>query len=614
MDRARGVDQRRDMTGPSVSVAERESVRKLFTRLHQAYRGLRLYPPAHPSARGALVDFSQSLAAHLDKWGPIPLVVDEDQILFHDQSIYYHEDNRNNLAFMMFRDGIRFILFQPGIMREEVEAFVECLSQADDLAGIEYDLTTALWERDLQHIEYEVVDPFLGAGGEALRNEVMTDLRETVVRRLGELKPGIASAELVGNLAGDGEAQPGGRVVGTGGEAADGEPRVDDAAPPEEEETGDEDQTQGPGLLDAVGVRLTEEEIEQGEQAVAELSQTTLSDFAVVLLEIAGNPNDPAGGEEILARSLGLVVEQYLDTLDVDGIALVVERLQSLQGQGRRSPEFGRSAFSQAATAERLIRLIGHAGQASAEESARIEGLLARVRDWIFPGLLDALAESADKGVRKTVLALLNMEGGVPARYLWPLMDDARWFVVRNAVQLGTGSGDPELVSHLGRLLYHQDARVRREVIRSLDTLGGNQSAVLLAKALADDDSSVRTLAAYALARHGSRGQGAVLQAQVGSRDLDGRPPEEVNALLFAYATLGGETTVDMLNKMWKRRLFGTRPMVVRLAALQALAAVDSPAARAALESASKAGEAQLQRAAARALSGARPGSKGTGT
>ena len=210
------------MTAPVASTAERESVRKLFTRLHQAYRGFRLYPADHPSARHALEEFVHVLSAHLDRFGPLGVVVEEDQIRFQDQTVYYQEDNRTNLAFMMFRDGIRFLAFQPGIMQEEVEAFVDCLSQADDLAIIEYDLTTALWERDLQHIEYEVVDPFLGAGGETLRNEVMGELRETVVRRLGELTPGTTTvASPPDPLAGFGST--GG--AGWGGRGAGGQPQ-----------------------------------------------------------------------------------------------------------------------------------------------------------------------------------------------------------------------------------------------------------------------------------------------------------------------------------------------------------------------------------------------------
>jgi hypothetical protein len=599
------------MTAPASSPAERDSVRKLFTRLHQAYRGFRLYPADHPSARHALEEFVLALSAHLDRWGPLGLVVEEDQILFQDQTVYYQEDNRTNLAFMMFRDGIRFLAFQPGLMQEEAEAFVDCLSQSDDLAGIEYDLTTALWERDLQHIEYEVVDPFLGAGGEALRNDVVTELRETVVRRLGELTPSTTTASPPNHLAGLGGAG-GGVIVGVG-DGEGGQAGTDGEAGGQASDN-EEDSGAGEGVLDASGITLTQEEIEQGEQAVADLATTTLSDFAVVLLEIAGNPADPPGGQEVLARSLSLAAQQYLDGGDIDGFAFMVGRLQDLEEQGRRSPGFGRSAIGEAMTAERLVRVVERGSQASAEEAARIEELLTKIREWIFPGLLEALAESSDKAVRKTVLALLDIEGGVPAQYLWPLMDDSRWFVVRNAVQLATRTGDPELGRHLERLLYHHDARVRREVMRSLDTLPDAQAATLLSRALSDDDSSVRTLAAHGLARHGNRGQVAVLQAQVESRDLDTRQPEEVSALLWAYASLGGDATVSVLGRMWKRRLFGTRAMPVRVAAVQALAAVDSPAAREALQTAAKSGEAQLQRAAARALSTGRTGITGPGS
>lgn len=580
------------MTAPVSSTAERDSVRKLCTRFHQAYRGLRLYPADHPTSRHALDEFAAALTTHLNKWGPLQLAVEEDRLLLDDQTVYTQEDQRGNLAFMMFRDGIRFLVFQPGIARGEVEALVDCLSHSDDLASIEYDLSTALWERDLEHIEYEVVDPFLGVGNEGVRQDAMADLRDTVVRRLGELSA-TGAAESTGVAVGvdSGMGQEEGPIAG-----GDGPESADSV-------TGAE-----------LGrFTLTPEEMERGEQAVAELSRTVLSDFALVLLEIAGAPSDSSEAEDVVARSLAMVSEQYLDAGDIDGFAFLVERLQSLEAAGRRTPAFGRLVVGSAMTAERLARLIEQGDQGTPEQAARVEALLTGMRNWVFPALLETLAESSDKGVRKTVLALLDVEGGVPVEYLWPLMDDPRWYVVRNAVQLATSSGDPALATHLERLLRHPDARVRREVIRSLHSLGDNRTAVLLARALQDDDSSVRTLAAHGLVRHGNRGQIAALQTHVESRDFEARPAEEVTALLLAYASLGGEATVDTLNKLWRRRIFGNRSMAVRVAAVQALGAVASPSAREALSAAAKCGEAQLQRAAFRALGGAWSGTGGSG-
>jgi hypothetical protein len=583
------------MNAPATPSAELESVKRLCPRLHHAYRGLRLYPADHPAARHALEGLTRALVAHLNRWGLLALEVEEAHLLFQDEEVYFQEDSRGNLAFIMFRDGIRFLVFHPGISEDEVEVLVDCLAHADELAGIEHDLTTSLWERDLQHIEYEVVDPFLGAGGESLRSGTLSDLRDTVVRRLGELSPGTGAGSGVAVVGADGGAGAGSADAAKS--AAAGEGNVDEEL----------------GGLDFASVTLTEEEVELGEAAVVDLSQTVLADFALVLMELAGNSSGPPGGEEVLARSITLVAEQFIDGGDADGFAAVVNRLQSLEAQGRRPPEFAQAAVGNAVTAERLTRLIEWGAQGSPDEAAPVDGLLAGMRNWILPSLLEILAESGDKGVRKTVLALLDLEGGVPVRYLWPLMDDPRWYVVRNAVQLATGSGAPDLPGQLGRLVRHPDARVRREVMRSLDNVGGGRSAILLARALSDGDASVRTLAAYGLARHGNRGQIAAVQVHVESRDLGARPSEEIAALLWAYASLGGEATVDVLNKLWRRRLIGTQPLPVRLAAIQALGAIDSPAAREALSVAARSGEAQLARAAARVLSGGRAGATGHG-
>jgi HEAT repeat protein len=121
-------------------------------------------------------------------------------------------------------------------------------------------------------------------------------------------------------------------------------------------------------------------------------------------------------------------------------------------------------------------------------------------------------------------------------------------------------------------------------------------------KALNDEDSSVRTLAARSLGRHGAREHEATVLAHVESRDFDTRPTEEVEALLGAFARVGGERAVAVLDKLWRRRRFSAHPLPVRLAALQALGAVSSPAAERALKEAMESGEAQLQRTAVRAL------------
>ena len=561
-----------DRMAPS---AERESVGKICTAMHHAYRGLRLFPADHPSARQSIDTLVNSVTSHVENMGPVHLQIDEMRVLYENEQVYSYEGSRDNLAFLMFRDGIRALSFHPDVEPWEIEALVDALSHADDLGDIDHDLATTLWEHELIHIEYEVVDPFL-TGGRELRAAAIEELRETVAQRLGELSPA--------NVA-----------VGLGGGGGFGAARE-----------GDDNHEDGPvGPAEdgpqAESVALSQTDMELIEQIVADSSEA-LDDFAVVLLEIIGAGLDTPEGDDALIRALSLVCQQYIDLGDTDGLSLVLDRLEALEAEGRRPAGFASGVIGAAMTPARLVGLIERMSQASPQEAEQMERLLGRMRGWIYPALLGTLVENNDKSVRKTVLALLHTESGIPGQHLWPLMHDTRWYVVRNAVQLARGSADPELPAQLERLLRHPDERVRREVIRSLDVVGGARAAPLLARALQDDDSAVRTLAVRSLSRHGNRGHFAAVSAQVETREFETRSSEELEAFLQAFALLGGETTIDTLNKMWKKRFFGTRPLPLRLAAIQALGLIPARAARDALSEAARSNDAQLQKAAARAL------------
>jgi HEAT repeat protein len=259
--------------------------------------------------------------------------------------------------------------------------------------------------------------------------------------------------------------------------------------------------------------------------------------------------------------------------------------------------------MARAVTAERVGGLLADRGPEEVEQVARVDRFLATTRPWIIPALLEALAATEDRSVRKTLLAILDAGGGVPGSYLVPLFEDPRWYVVRNAVQLAAGMRDPELVRQLERLCRHPDVRVRREIVRTLDTFGGEAAALqVLAKAVSDEDSSVRTLAARSLGRHGGREYEAVVMAQIDARDFDSRPPDEIEVFLLALADLSKEQALPVLDRLWRRRRFVARPMPVRISALRALGTIPGSASHTALSQAAKSGEGQIRKTALRVL------------
>ena len=500
----------------------------------------------------------QAFVAHMNAEGSLNLDVEEGRLLYEGEPVYSYETSRDNLAFIMFRDGMRSLSFHPGLEAGEVEAFAACLAHADDLADVDHDLATALWEQDFTHIDYRVADPFLG--GEVLREGTIDALRETVLRRLAE-------ASL----------------------AADVSPAADDLLVVER------------ASVDERNLALTAAEIEQSERAAKDPSNV-VDDFALVLLEIAGGYSGQIAEDDVLTRSLAIIVGSYLDSHNLDGLDFVFDRLQQLEAQGRCPVGFVSLVLEAGVTKEGLGRILEGIGHAPAEEVARIEGFLTTTQRWIYPTLLQLLAETADRAVRKSMLAVLGAEEGVPGSHLAPMFHDTRWYVVRNAVQLAAGSRDPGLPGQLERLLRHPDVRVRREVIRTLSTLGSGPALQGLVKALTDEDSSVRTLAVQGLGRQGGHEHEAMLLARIEGRNFDALPAEEIEAFLVALAAVAQDRAVPVLDRLWRRKRLRARPAPVRLAALRALGAISASAAQSVLMEAAKSGDPQAKRAAARAL------------
>ena len=526
--------------------------------LHRAYRDLRFYPPEHPVPRETMHQLVGLLRRFVAEEGRLTLEVEEDRLIFDEEPVYTHFETRDNLAFIMFRDGVRAVSLHSGLEAEEIEALVECLARADDMAGSDQDLLTALWEKDFTHIDYQAADPFVGGG--VLRQGTLDALRETVLRRLDEVD--LAQAAF-------------------GQEAAE---RL--------------------SIVPHLGTRpqdleLTPQELAESEQRV-EGTASALDDFALVLLEMLSDPQEQARFGGVLARSMAAVVESYLKTGSLDELCFFLGHVQELEESDRCAPGVAERLVKTAISTHELGDLICNRGHV---QDARLEQFLTLLRSRNCPALFELLAGSEDRSVRKTLLGFLERTGGMPGPQLAHMLADPRWYVARNALHLSAVSHDAGLIPAVERLATHPDARVRREAVRALDMLAGAAALPTFTRALADPDSAVRIAAAHSAVHFGGPEQEAAVRRQVDSHDFAGRPAEEMEAMLLALAHLGGERAVPVLCKLWHRRLFHPTPLAGRSAAVIALGAIPTPSARKILTDALRAREPAVRRAAEKALS-----------
>jgi HEAT repeat protein len=529
--------------------------------LHRAYRDTRFYPTEHPVPAETLARLTEAFTGLIAQLGTVTLEVEEGQLVFGEETVYSHEESRDNLAFIMFREGLRVISFHPGLEADEIHAFVQCLAQVDDLAGEERDLLTAFWEEDFTHIDYSAADQILGGG--VLREGTLEALRETVLRRLEETD--MSSLDL------GSESEARGSIV----------PRLG---------------TRTQDLL------LTHADLEESERQVQEMA-AALDDFGAVLLELLVDKEVAGDYEQVLKPALAAVVNSYARASDLDGLCSFLEQIRTLESENECPDGTAGRFAAQAIPSERLAEMVDAGTGFSAYQPA-VERLLDLVQSWDSLYLLELLTTSQNRNLRRFLLGFLERGGALRGERLIPLLGDARWYVVRNALRLARSVRDPSLLSRIERLTTHPDARVRREAVRTVDALAGREALAVLTRALLDSDSTVRTVAARSALRCGGPDQERALLAQVTARHFSGRPAEEIDAMLTALVDLMGERAFPTLRRFLSRVPFRSAPLSVRISAVVALGNIRGDAADGLLHDVSRCKEEPLRLAARRALVG----------
>ena len=247
--------------------------------------------------------------------------------------------------------------------------------------------------------------------------------------------------------------------------------------------------------------------------------------------------------------------------------------------------------------AQIVLQLGGVRGEE--EREALIEAYV-RLGDTIAQVIADALTDTEDRLARKTYVAALGAFGSAGAHAVEKMLKDSRWFVVRNGVAVLGVVGGPSSIEHLIGSLANEHAKVRRETVRSLAKIGGENAGLLVPSMLGDSDAEVRAAAARAV---------AVLKADRAYKQLiemlrKGDEEAVIEQVLRALGALGDPSAVSAIAKGAQGSFFSRPSKGVRLAALAALAAIGTPHAVSLVKKARSDKDAEISSTAARLLSG----------
>ncbi|HZK48746.1 MAG TPA: hypothetical protein VFD74_04010, partial [Thermoleophilia bacterium] len=401
--------------------------------VHRSYRAIRFYPAKHPVVVQGFDQLDTILARALSEIGQIRLDVRDNTLLFDGVAVYGGDDPRDNLAELLLVEGLQSIVFHPGIERAETVAFVEALSRAQETDRSDQDLAALLWELDLQHLTFTVVDPLLEDHSWEGKGQAIQHLREELVATVSETQ----------------DLEIGPPVATTLTPVA-----LDDGA-----------------LL--AGYLATAEELATIEQSMRE-APDILEQFVEVLTEVLSAASSDHEIESA-AHAISDVLSSYLEWSEFRALARAVERLQALTGGAQGRARVVDGILAALTTPESLRKAVYALDGARSDSREDLEELLYLLRDLVYPTLIELLTEAGGKVSRKCLLNVCARGAGVPIPLVASRLADPRWYVVRNMVYLLGSLGGPEVMRHLEVGLVHPDERVRRETVRAMGATGGDQ-------------------------------------------------------------------------------------------------------------------------------------------
>ena len=257
-------------------------------------------------------------------------------------------------------------------------------------------------------------------------------------------------------------------------------------------------------------------------------------------------------------------------------------------------------------TRDVLAYLARKAGAKENQQRGATQSILVYSGDPGAEALLDAIVEAPEAATRRHLYNALVRFG----RRLRPLaearLNHPAWFVCRQMVSLLGDVGGPESIPALEAAYSHEEARVKKEVMKSLVKIGTPRAAEFLIEKLREEDPSLMAQAIISLGMLKDPASIEPLAGIASKRENFSDLMEAQKESVKALGIIGDGRAVPHLAKILFRKVwFGKKANdELRLLAALSLGMIGTPEALAAVEEASSRAAGELQTACKRVLDG----------
>lgn len=515
-------------------------IREVIVALGKTVRAAQLYVQGNPLLHQFVEELGDRIAGLWDRLPQLSLRVREAQLRWEGMVIYSEKSHlQDNIAFQLYRDGIRRVEFLPGVEDEELLRLVDILRLGKTLREGEDDLLTLMWNADFEYIRYEYVD--------VLGDE--PQIPQPGVPETGEL-PELPSLEL---------------------------------SPEMQTPTLREDFEPSLYFLDEADIAHLQQELRQ------EWARRVKRDVMLAILDQYELGDDERRSEivDILRQMLPRVLAEG----GFEQAAYIVTELVGI-AEKREEPAVSDEVdeiigeLSEPIVLEQLVRILED-GTIDPHSDA-LATLLGALKPTAVETLMQTIPAVSRKEAREQLAATLDRLAEENSALIGRLIlsEDPR--VAAQAARIAGRLKMAEVAEQVTRLLDRSERDVRLAAVRVLVELRTSLAGGPLLEALNDDSRDVRVAAAKGLAVLKYTPATDQLEELITSTDLRHRDLTEQLAIFEAYAQAAGDRGTRLLARMLngRRFLWLRYSSAVRACAARALGLVGGEEAEQALNAA----------------------------
>ena len=486
------------------SLEEIPSANDVVLAMVRAIKGIRMYLPNNPVLIRFIEEFDSRMTGHLANFGSFKLEVEPFALRYQGADVYENQDVRESMAFRIYSDGIRVLLFARGVERSELSEFLGVVG-LEQSTHHDDDMVTELWKKSLPHIKCLLVEDFV---------EVDSEMEEA-------LQPSQQESISL--------------ILAT----------VDDIPPLHTR------------MIPAHLLMLTQAEASWLRKAkLAESRRNPLDDVINILLAIVAGTKDDRTFEDFVGILSGLTVDMFLSG-DLGHAFRLVRFLDQLRTLGSTGP--GQRQLVQRALTGILSEPTVQVLQATldAGESVGHEELKELLQIFGLPSLgaiCELLGRVEKLKTRKVIIEVLVELCRDHPELFAPFLSDPRWYLVRNVVLVLSLLDNPVALEMIVGLIPHNEARIRREVLGFLERSPDPKAKTYILKFFRDESRALRIRALQIMAREGLLYALKPALALTTAEDFKTRDLAEKKAVYETIGELGSESVLPLFRDMLRKR------------------------------------------------------------